>query len=96
MGRKRRLRCAECHELIDFEDLVYCERCDVPLHTWCTATSTYYEDGDYCNECAMEIDDEIEDSDEYVYTGGRCPNCRVPYVREENLVWCPNCGYEPY
>jgi len=94
--RKRRLRCNECGELIDFEDLVYCERCDAPLHEWCTTPSRYFEDGIYCSNCAEELDEEIEDSDEYGYTGGRCPNCGVPYVKEENLVWCPNCGYEPY
>jgi len=97
MAKKRRLRCVECNELIDFDDLVYCEKCDAPLHEWCATHPSYYEDGNYCNSCAREIEEEIEDSDEYEYTGSkRCPLCGTPYIREENLVWCPNCGYEPY
>jgi len=39
MGRKRCLRCVECHELINFEDLADCERCSVSLHEWCVMLS---------------------------------------------------------
>jgi predicted amidophosphoribosyltransferase len=96
MARRKRLRCKECGELIDFEDLTYCERCDAPLHEWCTTSSRYFEDGVYCSECAEELDEEIEDSDEYGYSLSTCPICGTSLVREENLVWCPNCGYEPF
>jgi DNA-directed RNA polymerase subunit RPC12/RpoP len=96
--RYRRLRCKDCGELIDREDLVFCERCGEPLHEWCTmGIDVYgYEDARLCEECAEELEDEIKDSDEYGYSDARCPLCGTPYVREENLVWCPNCGYEPF
>ncbi|QCI27575.1 hypothetical protein [Caminibacter pacificus] len=96
MGR-RRFRCKECNELIDFDELVYCDKCRAPLHDWCARGIDYPEfDGQYCSECAMELEDEIEDSDEYGYSYNRCPICGIYLIREENLVWCPNCGYEPY
>jgi len=101
MAKRKRHRCAVCNELINFEDLKFCERCDVPLHDWCAESPCYYlgycSDGYYCPQCSKEIEEEIKDSDEYEYfDNDRCPNCGTFYVREENLVWCPNCGYEPF
>lgn len=53
-----KLRCWECDRIIDREDLIYCEKCGVPLHEWCAVTDELSIS--LCSSCEEEVNEAVE------------------------------------